>query len=102
MADSAQVEKKKKEKHSQTEGRRRKVKVPGAEPPATGAGRAGERSSSALRCHSKSASTSSAQKAQASSAQRHDPVSCTMPSWTTGAAAQPRLPLMPCTENAWP
>ena len=56
----------------------------------------------AARCQTSSANTSSAQAAQATSAQRHEPVAWTIANWNTGAAAQPRLPLMPCTENAWP
>ncbi|MNO08806.1 hypothetical protein D3C81_2316550 [compost metagenome] len=33
---------------------------------------------------------------------RQEPVHVVMPSMNTGAMAQPRLPEMPCTENAWP
>ena len=35
-------------------------------------------------------------------AQRHEPLKPATAAITKGAAAQPRVPLMPCTENACP
>jgi hypothetical protein len=54
----------------------------------------------ASRCHTCSASTLPASTA-AARPPRHDPVAV-VPAMNTGAAAQPRLPLMPCTEKPWP
>jgi hypothetical protein len=48
------------------------------------------------------ASTSSANAAPLKLAVRHEPVAVAMPAMNTGAVAQPRLPLMPCTANPWP
>jgi hypothetical protein len=46
--------------------------------------------------------TSTAHSPMQAEAMRHEPVAAVRPVRNTGAAAQPRLPLMPCTENAWP
>ena len=48
------------------------------------------------------ASTSSANAAPHRLAVRHEPVAVAMPAMNTGAVAQPRLPLMPCTESRAP
>ena len=105
MALRAQVLQKKNEKHSHTEGRRRKAMGCSAgapAPPWAWCAQAPWRSSMASRCHSSSASTLPASTAAASAAVRHDPVAVAMPARNTGAAAQPRLPLMPCTEKPCP
>ncbi|MNW13101.1 hypothetical protein D3C71_2109590 [compost metagenome] len=47
-------------------------------------------------------STTAASAAPHRQAVRHEPVAVVMPAMNTGASAQPRLPEMPCTENAWP
>ena len=47
-------------------------------------------------------STLAANRAPQTQAMRHDPVQVVMPIMNTGAMAQPMLPEMPCTENAWP
>ncbi|MNZ79399.1 hypothetical protein D3C78_980010 [compost metagenome] len=47
-------------------------------------------------------STTAARAAPHRQAMRQEPVAAVMPAMNTGANAQPRLPEMPCTENAWP
>ena len=48
------------------------------------------------------ASTTSAHAPAQAVATRHDPDRAVTPARKTGAAAQPRLPVMPCTEKACP
>ena len=60
------------------------------------------RSSGAPRSHTMTASTTKASSAPHREAARHEPVAEAMPAMNTGAVAQPRLPLMPCTEKPWP
>jgi hypothetical protein len=104
MAASAAVLQKKKEKHSQTEGRRRKASGCSGNAPAAcdGLCQAPRRSSIACRPTTRIASTSSAQAPAARQAMRQLPLAVCTPIRNTGAAAQPRLPEMPCTEKAWP
>ena len=56
----------------------------------------------ASRFHHSRPITNSAQPPAQTSAVRQEPVAALMPARNTGAAAQPRLPVMPCTEKAWP
>ena len=106
MALSEQVLQKKKEKHSHTDGRRRKASgcsgtaAGAALPPGPAA--TAWRSSSASRCHTMVANTSNARAAPLRQATRHEPVAVAMPAMNTGAVAQPRLPEMPCTAKPWP
>ena len=58
--------------------------------------------SSASRFHTMTASTTKASSAPHRQAARHEPVAEAMPAMNTGAVAQPRLPLMPCTAKPCP
>ena len=105
MALSAQVLQKKNEKHSHTEGSLRKAmgcSSATALAPGAWCAQAPWRSSSASRFHTMTASTTKASSAPHRQAARHEPVAEAMPAMNTGAVAQPRLPLMPCTEKPWP
>ena len=60
------------------------------------------RSSSQRRWCTTMANTTKAKTAPLKQAMRHEPVQLVIPAMNTGAAAQPTLPEMPWTENAWP
>ena len=112
-AASEQVLQKKNAKHTHTEGNRKKAKAetegaeggfviaagaactPGTPGPLRGGFRAAER-------HHSSAATNTAHRPHTTIDQRHEPVAEATPAMTKGAAAQPKLPLMPCTEKACP
>ena len=106
MALSAQVLQKKNEKHSHTEGSLRKAMgcsgLAAPAPPLAWCAQAPWRSSSASRFQTMMASTTRANRPPHRQAVRHEPVAVAMPAMNTGAVAQPRLPLMPCTEKPCP
>src|SRR6218665_1022814 len=102
----AQVLQKKNEKHSHTDGSLRNAIGCSARalPAASGAGcdQAPRQSSSAARLQTMMASTISAHKAPHRQALPHEPLASPIPALNTGAMADPREPLMPCTEKPWP
>jgi len=86
-------------KHIHTTGRPRNAN----DPPAFFGGSAALNcaSSRSLRLKNTNASAASPTAEAPAAAARH-PEACAMARTNAGAAAQPRLPESPCTENAWP
>ena len=111
IALSAQVDQKKNEKQSHTDGSRMNaIGCSAVAPVPAGAVERAPcaeavppwRSSMPSRCHHRIAITTSAHSDAQAVASRHEPKSAVSPVRNRGAAAQPRLPVSPWTLNACP
>src|SRR5262249_10115126 len=100
-APNAMIETRKKRKHIQTALEPRKAKVAGFGMFSAGGASCCDAAANALRRAISSASAITATDPAAKAAGRQ-PTDAAMLVMNTGAAAQPRLPESPCTENAWP